>query len=488
MYTFATKRLSREGENRNECGIYGGQIFDIGLVLIQEWNRVHFSDDPEEIVRKPREEHVIRKSLFASICAIGLVAGLSAASAETIRIAEHRQARIDALKAVVPDIEKKYGVTIEVVEYPAPEKDYLTKILTELRAGNAPDIFTAPRGQDVADMASAGYFAPITSEVQGWDGYGQLFDVAKQLVTGKDGQVFVLPAMLNVQQLYYRRDILEKAGISTDQPKNWQDLLDRAKEIKTKTGDYGLLFPMGVTWGGGAFGEGFQHLIVGTSTPQLANDDGSLNLNTEGVKDALGFYAELIKNDLMPIQPLLGPEPWVVPKYEMFPAGKLVATTCGSWCYIYDWGPKSKNPIPNVTSVVGTWLIPGKDSGAYVLVDVDSAWGVSAHAANVDLAKKVLLELGSIKADIAYSQGLGNIPGRKDAAADPEFQKMTALVPVIAAVAKGKYLKTASGFSAVSEGVARATEALLRKETDVAGAQKILVDYVKETLGDEMVK
>src|SRR6476659_9917179 len=107
----------------------------------------------------------------------------------------------------------------------------------------------------------------------------------------------------------------------------------------------------GITWAGGSFDEGFRLLIVGTSTPQIVDGDGKLNLTGQGIKDAFGFYADLINNDLMPIDPLLGPEPWVVPKYQMFPAGKLVATTSGSWCYIYDWGPKTTNPIPNVTRV-----------------------------------------------------------------------------------------------------------------------------------------
>ena len=192
----------------------------------------------------------------------------------------------------------------------------------------------------------------------------------------------------------------------------------------------------------------------------------------------------------MPIEPLLGPEPWVVPKYQMFPAGKLVATTSGSWCYIYDWGPKTKNPIPDVTKVVGSWEVPGEKGGAYVLVDVDSPWAVNAKATDLELAKKVLLELGSVKADVAYAQNLGNIPGRMDAAADPEFQKLEALVPIHADLKKGSgtYLQTGEGFSAVTEGVARATEALLRKKTDAAGAQKILVDYAKDVLGDEAVK
>jgi multiple sugar transport system substrate-binding protein len=420
----------------------------------------------------------------ASVLAIG------ATQAKTIRIAEHRPARIDALNKVVPDIEKKYNVHIEVVEYPAPEKDYLTKLLTELRAGNAPDIFTAPHGSDVADMVAAGYLAPIATELKAWEGYAQMFDVGKAMATSKDGQIYVLPAMLNVQQLYYRRDLLEKAGISTEQPKTWAELLDRAKEVKAKTGAYGLLFPAGIAWGDGAFVEGFRLLIVGTSTPQIATGDGKLSLTGPGVKDAFAFYADLINGDLMPIQPLLEPEPWVVPKYEMFPAGKLVATTGGSWGYIYDWGPQSKNPIPNVTEVVGTWEVPGKTGGQYVLVDLESPWAVSAKSPDVGLAKKVMLELGSVKADVAYAQNLGNIPGRGDAAADPEFQKLTPLVPIATALKNGTgtYLKTAEGFSAVAEGVSRGTEALLRKQTDAAGAQKILVDYVKEVLGDDAVK
>jgi multiple sugar transport system substrate-binding protein len=421
---------------------------------------------------------------LASVLAIG------AAHAATIRIAEHRQARIDALKTVVPEIEKKYNVKIEVVEYPAPEKDYLTKLLTELGAGNAPDIFNVPHGPDVSDVVAAGYAAPITTELKAWEGYSQSFDVGKAMATGKDGQIYALPAMLDVMQLYYRRDILEKAGISIEQPKTWAELLDRAKQIKAKTGAYGLLFPAGATWGTGSFEEGFRLLILGTSTPQIATDDGKLNLTGKGIKDSFGFYADLINNDLMPIQPLLEPEPWVVPKYEMFPAGKLVATTGGSWGYIYDWGAQSKNPIPDVTHVVGTWEIPAEKGGGYVVVDLNGPWLVNAKSSDVALAKKVLLELASVKADVAYAQNLGNIPGRADAAADPEFQKLTALVPILAALQKGggTYLKTAEGFSAVAEGVGRATEALLRKKTDPAGAQKILVDYVKEVLGDDAVK
>jgi multiple sugar transport system substrate-binding protein len=412
----------------------------------------------------------------------------SGESTATIRIAEHRQPRIDALNKAIPRIEKQLGVVIEVIEYPAPEKDYLSKLLTELGAGNAPDLFTANFDSDVPDMVSAGYLAPMTAEVKAWDGYPQLFDVAKKLSTSTDGQIYALDSMLLVQQLYFRRDLLDKAGISTAQPASWKDLLDRAREIKAKTGKYGLLLPAGVSWGPGAFNEGFILFVPGSKTPQIANQDGTLNLNGPGVRDIFRLYKSLIDEELMPVNPLLGPEPWVVPKYVMFPAGDLMATTCGTWCYIYDWGKDSKNPVPDVIKNVGTWAVPGMDGGLSVSISGSNIWAVNAKSANLDLTKKVLLALCSVEATVAYAGLVGNIPARRDAADNKDFQALTELLPVLKDVDKGTFERSTPGFSVVSEGVARATEALLRKQTDAAGAQAILVKYVKDLLGDNAVK
>jgi multiple sugar transport system substrate-binding protein len=432
---------------------------------------------------------VLSRAVFDSPVAVNSrPAAAAGAIAPTIRIAEHQQHRIDALNKSIPSIEKQLGVIIEVVEYPAPEKDYLSKLLTELGAGNAPDLFTANFDSDVPDMVSAGYLAPITAEVKAWDGYDQLFDVAKKLSTSADGQIYALDSMLLVQQIYFRRDLLDKAGISTAQPSSWKDLLDRAREIKAKTGKYGLLLPAGISWGPGAFNEGFALFVPGSKTPQIANDDGTLNLNGEGVRDIFRLYKSLIDEDLMPIEPLLGPEPWIIPKYTMFPGGDLMATTCGTWCYIYDWGKGSKNPVPDVTKNVGTWAVPGMDRGSSVTISGSSPWAVNAKSAHLDSAKKVLLALCSVDAMVAYAGLVGNIPARKDAVENKEFQALTELVPVLENVQNGAFLRSAPGYSVVSEGVARATEALLRRQTDAAGAQAILVKYVKDLLGDNVVK
>lgn len=127
----------------------------------------------------------LKKTVLGGLCAILLSAVSTLAQAEIIRIANHGQAGIDAMKSTVERIEKKYGVTVEVVEYPAPDKDYLTKLLTELGAGNAPDLFSIPTTAAVADMVEAGYLAPVTKEFKAWDGYANLYDVAKRLPSAR---------------------------------------------------------------------------------------------------------------------------------------------------------------------------------------------------------------------------------------------------------------------------------------------------------------
>lgn len=422
------------------------------------------------------------------ISAIALAAGMSqGALAETVRIAEHRQARIDALNAVIPELEQQTGVDIELVEYPGPDKEYLSKILTELSAGTGPDIFSLPAMSQVTDFSTAGYLEDVTEVVQSSEAWPQLYQVAKDL-TNADGKTYVMPTQMAVLELYYRKDLLEKAGISTEQPKSWDELLTRAQEIKQKTGAYGLLIPMGATWGGGSWIEGFRPMLAASSTPEILTADGKFNLTSKGVGEVFSFYEKLIKDELLPVDPLLGPDPWVIPKYEMFPAGELMATTCGSWCYFGDFGPSSKNPIDNVADNVGTWMVPRIDGGEpLVLAGPNHPWAVNANAIDMDAANKVLAAMGSINLAVSYSTATGNLPARKDVADAPEFQKLIPLPRIIGELDSGTDIVTASGFTTVMEGINRATEALLLGSTDAAGAQQMLVDYVKSGLGDDMV-
>ena len=426
----------------------------------------------------------MRKTLLLG--ALAALAG-NVAMADTVRIAEHRQSRIDALNAVVPMLKEATGVDIEVVEYPGPDKEYISKLLTELSAGTGPDVFSLPSSGEIVDFASAGYLVDVTDVVTGSEGWDQRFPIAQELAR-TDGKIYTMPTMLAMQQFYFRRDVLEAAGVSTDQPEDWNALIQRAIEAKAATGEYSLLMPMGVTWGGGTYIESFRLMIANSSSPKLVTDDGKFELTSDGVREVFEFYEQMVKNDIVPVDPLLGPDPWVIPKYEMFPAGELLITTCGSWCYIFDWGAESRNPIPDVEKAVGTWQVPGVNGGSSVLVSLNHPWMVSASAVDVEASKKVLGAMGSIELMVGYAERTGNLPSRMDAIESDDFQKLTALTGLLDQLEDGISVDTAPGFSTVMEGIGRATEALLLGNADAAGAQELLVEYVSNALGEDQVR
>ncbi len=90
--------------------------------------------------------------------------------------------------------------------------------------------------------------------------------------------------------------------------------------------------------------------------------------------------------------------------------------------------------------------------------------------------------LGSVEATVAYAERIGNIPARKDAAdrsrlPDADRSWCRSMPPPTRAPSSSRPPASRSSPRASPAPPKR----LLRKETDAAGAQQILVDYVKET-------
>lgn len=408
----------------------------------------------------------------------------------TLVIAEHRTARLQALQQLKPTLEAELGVHLKIVEYPAPPQDYFTKLVTELRAGNAPDVFTIPRDLQMDDLAAAGYLTNLTDVVEQWPGYQHLPEQVKELTRASfDEQVYVVPSIVAVEQLYYRHDLLTAAGISTAQPQSWQELLARSEQIKQQLGQYPLLIPAGLTWGMGSYTEGFRYLLASFSDYQLLNIDNQYVLSGEAVRAAFGFYQTLVQQQLMPVKPLLNPEPWVIPKYEMFPKGQLLITTCGSWCKVFDWGPGSRNPIPNVDQAVQTWKFPSADGGeSFVLASVVYSWGVNAKSRQQQLAQQLVLALGEVDVALVYAEKLGNVPARLDAADHPGFIALGSLMDDHALLSQARALRTTVGANAMMAGVAQASESVLTGRADAGQAQQQLINYVTNVLGEQQVK
>jgi multiple sugar transport system substrate-binding protein len=371
---------------------------------------------------------------------------------------------------------------------PTADVDFQTKITVDYAANNGPDV--ASYGVDlIAPFSTAGYLADLTPYVTKWpDWTSQYYPVLrKQVAVG--GKVYAVPEEAGVEMLFYRKDILDKYKISTAQPTNWADLLDRGREIKAKTGKWAMLFDAGVQWGGGDWGEAFGPMMLGTKSPIYDASSNKWVVKSQGLLQTFQFYESLYKDGLMPIQPLLNPSPWIIPKYKMFPAGQLVVSVGGSWSWRFDWGPQGAGPIANELQVLGTWNFPTQDGSGkpYVWAGTGFVYTIasnSQHPAEAFELIKFLTSPGP-SADELYT--VGSPAPRKDIKHTAPYSTLPYIVSTESDLSTGKYFAPHVGLDQWETAIASATEAIITGKANAQQALNLFAAACTKSLGSKNV-
>jgi len=199
----------------------------------------------------------------------------------------------EPVKAGIADFEKLSGIKVNFEEL--PENNAREKLTVEFTAGSSTiDIFGSSLHQERLLFAKNGWYAPIneylkdpkmTSPDYDWD--GDYFQGAKDIVT-VNGQIIGAPSNMDTNITYYRKDLLDKAGLKP--PKNMDELEAAAKAIHNPPTVYGFaargqktsnatqIDPYFRNFGGGYF-----------------DKDGNPTLNSDGSIKAVDFYASLLK-------------------------------------------------------------------------------------------------------------------------------------------------------------------------------------------------
>jgi len=131
-----------------------------------------------------------------------------------------------------PDFTKLTGAKINVIT--VPFSDLYNKILTDLATGtNSYDAMVfAP--QWMVDFIEPGYLEDLTPRIKAdaalkWDDIGVFFRDFSATYAGK---IYTIPLDGDFQMVYYRSDLLEKAGMAP--PKTWDDYIAIAKAFNGK--------------------------------------------------------------------------------------------------------------------------------------------------------------------------------------------------------------------------------------------------------------
>ena len=165
--------------------------------------------------------------------------------------------------AAHPDIEVKFRATYENYE------DATNVVLRESVAGNLPDVSMQGLNRQalLVDKGIAKSLEPFIAQEASFEKDG--YHAAMLGLSTFDGDVYGLPFSISLPVGYYNKELMAKAGIST-QPKTWDEVIDACEKMHAN----GIRNPM--FWGWNITGNWFmQALMWSQDTPIV--EDSKLN-------------------------------------------------------------------------------------------------------------------------------------------------------------------------------------------------------------------
>ena len=190
-----------------------------------------------------------------------------------------------AALAVVEAYQEKYpNVNVELNV--TPFMDYQTKLFTSLAGGETMDIFFMREGQVYRTYVDKGlcmrldYFIESTGyDITPYESYLPQISV--------DGGIYELPYRGGGYHLYYNKDLFDAAGVPYPDMYDsytWAEFAEVAKQLTSGEGAdkvYGV-YMMGWPW--------MQMFSAMQKGVKIVNDDLEVDLDCQGVRDALQWY------------------------------------------------------------------------------------------------------------------------------------------------------------------------------------------------------
>ncbi len=290
----------------------------------------------------------------------------------------------DLLKAAIPEFESASGVTVNLESY--QESQLTTKLTTEFATGSSTvDVFMTRPLQEGKMFYKNGWFEPLTSY--------DFSDFPKNAlsVTTFGTKTYIVPLVTEWQVLYYRKDLLKKAGIRP--PATFAELETAAKKLAT--GDVAGFASRGK--GAAAVTQLSSYLY---NFGGLYLDKGRAVFDSKEALDAIRFYGKMLGT--------YGPQGVTAMSWEnimpLFQAGKVAMWTDASVFYGQIIDP-SKSQVPAENVGIATFPAGPKQNTPFVVV----SWGmaIAKKSTHKDLAQQFLAWATS--KDLAKRGMLANI-------------------------------------------------------------------------------
>jgi len=208
----------------------------------------------------------------------------------TIRVTLANHVWTESIKELIPQFEEETGAKVEITQL--AEDQLSDQYNVKLNAGTDEiDVMMYRPLQENKLFASNGYLADLTELASAdaeWDWTD--FQPGPAALTSYEGAVVGVPIITERTTLYYRKDLLEAAGVAV--PTTLDELSKAAAAVHKANPDVaGYIGRTGKSAAVTQF-SAFLHSYGGT----WINEDGTSAIGSKEARDAYEFYGKLIKD------------------------------------------------------------------------------------------------------------------------------------------------------------------------------------------------
>ena len=193
--------------------------------------------------------------------------------------------------------ENSDGISVQYREMPTDSGQYFDKLRTDFQAGGGSiDIIGG-------DVIWPSQFGPNEWTLDLSDRFTEEMreDFLEPTITANtfDGAIYGVPWFTDVGMLFYRKDLLEEAGLD-EPPKTWDELIEMAREVQEKTDTrYGFVF-QGAEYEGGVV-NGLEFVYNAGAEVFLPDDPTNVVLDEGGAAaEGLAVQRRLVEEGIAP--------------------------------------------------------------------------------------------------------------------------------------------------------------------------------------------
>ena len=299
--------------------------------------------------------------------------------------------KLDASQTLAMFKKANPNVTIKVT--PLPWSTAHDKLITSIAGRATPDV--AMIGTTwMGELTKLNAVTPLPSSINKGDFFAGGMDTASA-----NGNAYGLPWYVETRVLYYRKDLADKAGV-TSPPATLDDLTSMAQKLKAGGSKYGINLQTN-DW------QELVPLIWSEGGDVMKNGKATLD-SPEAVK-ALTFYSDFFKKGLT-----RSSQPQGFDLIQAFVTGDDPMFISGPWMA----GLIAKAGLDQSKWAVA--LMPKGDKSATSFVG-GSDWVVFKNGKNQDASWKFVQFMTSKDAQISWYKELKDLPSRPDAWSDPSL-------------------------------------------------------------------